>query len=127
MDDYNYRLIFYLGRKEPNLSSQLTKKSMLKFEKLQCLVVKCCKTRKIQPCEVYKFRTSILLYYVLKYSCLVEKIVHSCNSPLQIYDLTKNTGLPYCDKGACTSHYCPHFFVFNGKTLDFQRYLHRNH
>ena len=48
-------------------------KSILKLVKLQSLVAKCCKMRKISPCKVCKFCT--LLYYVRKIDTVFSMLV----------------------------------------------------
>ena len=50
MDDLRFRKIFNLG-----ITKDISGKKLSKLEKLQSLVAKCCKIRKIWPCEVGKF------------------------------------------------------------------------
>jgi hypothetical protein len=54
MDDSSYRLIFYLDKKD-EIYHYIAQKRILKLVKLQSLVGKCCKIRKIYPCEINKF------------------------------------------------------------------------
>ena len=48
-------------------------KSILKLVKLQSLVAKCCKMRKIYPCKVCEF--CILLYYARKIDTVFSILV----------------------------------------------------
>ena len=50
MDDLRFRKNFNLG-----ITKDIFGKKLSKLEKLQSLVAKCCKIRKIYPCEVGKF------------------------------------------------------------------------
>ncbi len=72
MDDSSYRLNFDLAIDRKNKIHHYSyRKSILKLVKLQSLVAKCCKIRKIQPCKFREF--SILLYYVQKFAPLLSR------------------------------------------------------
>ena len=64
MGNSSYRVNFIQARRTKSIST--ARKSMLKLVKLQCLVAKCCKMRKIQLCEIRKY--CINLHYAREFA-----------------------------------------------------------